>query len=82
MIKVRFFAMLRNLTGVEEKDYEIDGTVSLEELKEMVKRDFPKLAEPLEKRSVFISINQEFARKGDEVKDGDEVAFLPPFSGG
>ena len=33
-------------------------------------------------RSILLSRNQEFARRGDTVEDGDEIAFLPPVSGG
>lgn len=33
-------------------------------------------------RSILLSRNQEFARRDDTVQDGDEIAFLPPVSGG
>lgn len=82
MITVKFFAMLRNLAGTEVVEYEADGGISIEDLKERVKGDFPKLSDIIDARSVFISINQEFAERGAVVRDGDEVAFLPPFSGG
>ncbi len=82
MVTVRFFAMLKGLAGTDERLYKIDGQVAIEELKAMVKRDFPGLAGLLDSRSVLISINQEFAQRGALVKDGDEVGFLPPFSGG
>jgi molybdopterin converting factor subunit 1 len=32
--------------------------------------------------SVAVAVNQEYARAGDVLKDGDEVALLPPVSGG
>ena len=32
--------------------------------------------------SIAVAVNQEYARAGDELKDGDEVALLPPVSGG
>ena len=82
MVTVRFFAMLKGLAGTDERQYKVDGQVTIGDLKAMIKRDFPGLAALLESRSVLISINQEFAQKNAIVKDGDEVAFLPPFSGG
>lgn len=82
MITVKFFAMLRNLAGTEGKDYEVAGPISLDELKGRITADFPSLRPVLEGRSVLISINQEFAPRGAVVNDCDEVAFLPPFSGG
>jgi len=82
MVTVKFFAMLKKLAGVDAREYELDGPVTLDEFKELLKRDFPALKEVLEGRSVLISVNQEFARGSDIVKDGDEVGLLPPFSGG
>jgi len=82
MVTVRFFAMLKKMAGVDSREYDLDGPVTLDEFKEVLKRDFPALKEVLEGRSVLISINQEFARGGDTIKDGDEVGLLPPFSGG
>lgn len=82
MVTVKFFAMLRNLAGCEGKDYEVGGTITLDELKERLKADFPELSEVLDRRSVLISVNQEFAPGNTVIKDGDEVALLPPFSGG
>ncbi len=82
MVTVRFFAMLKGLAKTEIKEYDIKAPVKLDELKSLVKRDFPALEGLLESRSVLVSINQEFAGKDAVVKDGDEVGFLPPFSGG
>ncbi len=82
MIKVRFFAMLRERAGVETKQYAPNGPVTLKELKEMVKRDFPALSDILDDRSLLVSVNEELARDDAVIKEGDEVAFMPPFSGG
>jgi molybdopterin converting factor subunit 1 len=82
MITVRFFAMLKGLAKAEAKEYNLEAATTVSELKEMVKRDFPGLKEVLDGRSVMVSVNQDFARDTTEVKDGDEVGFLPPFSGG
>ncbi len=82
MITVRFFAMLKKLAGVESTEYDLAAPVTLGELKERLKKDFPGLRDVLEGRSVLISVNQDFASKDTVVKDGDEVGLLPPFSGG
>lgn len=82
MITVRFFAMLRGLAKTEVKEYRVDGPISLIDLKALIKKDFPALAGVLDSRSILVSINQEFAAKDAVVKDGDDVGFLPPFSGG
>lgn len=82
MVTVRFFAMLKGLAKAESRSYEIKSPIKIEELKRMIKGDFPSLSSVLDSRSVLVSVNQEFATKDTLVKDGDEVGFLPPFSGG
>jgi sulfur-carrier protein len=82
MVTVRFFAMLKGLTKAESRQYDIKSPIKIEELKKMIKSDFPSLSSVLDSRSVLISVNQEFATKETVVKDGDEVGLLPPFSGG
>ncbi|MEK7772980.1 MAG: MoaD/ThiS family protein [Deltaproteobacteria bacterium] len=82
MITVRFFAMLKGLAGAEAKGYSTEGPVTVNELKDLLKRDFPALRSVLDSRSVLISVNQEFAGGDTLIRDGDEVGLLPPFSGG
>lgn len=82
MVTVRFFAMLKGLAKAEQKEYRIDSPVTVAELKEMIKRDFPALSGLIDSRSLLVSVNQEFATRETVVRDGDEVGFLPPFSGG
>lgn len=82
MIKVRFFAMLKNKTGKEEVNLSVPENITLEKLKIILKNEFPAIAEFIERKSIMISVNQEFADKNTVIKDGDEVALLPPFSGG
>lgn len=82
MITIRFFAMLKGLAGVEEKAYPVQTPITIGELKELLKRDFPALRPVIDSRSVLISVNQEFAGRQTLIKDGDEVGLLPPFSGG
>lgn len=82
MVTVRFFAMLKGLAKAEVKEYAIGSPVTVGELKAMVKKDFPALSGLIDSRSLLVSVNQEFATRDTVVKDGDEVGFLPPFSGG
>ncbi len=82
MVEVRFFAMLKRLSGAPSKEYEIREPMTVGELKEMLSEDIPALAEVLGSRSVLVSVNEEFARDDELVADGDVVGLLPPFSGG
>lgn len=82
MITVRFFAMLKGLAKTEIKEYQAKGPMTVGELKGLIKEDFPALKDLIDSRSLLVSVNQEFAKRDTVVKDGDEVGFLPPFSGG
>ncbi|HLC18835.1 MAG TPA: MoaD/ThiS family protein [Thermodesulfobacteriota bacterium] len=82
MVTVRFFAMLKKFAGAETREFDVKAPLTLEEFKEVLKKEVPGLSAVLDGRSLLISVNQEFAGKGAVIKDGDEVALLPPFSGG
>ena len=82
VIKVKFFAMLKGKIGKEEVNLTVPGNISIDKLKDILKNEFPAIAEFIERKSIMISVNQEFADKNIIIKDGDEVALLPPFSGG
>lgn len=81
-IKIRFFAMLKTKVGKEEAHLTVPEHISFDKLRDMLKKEFPALAEFIDRKSIMISVNQEFADKNTIIKDGDEVALLPPFSGG
>jgi MoaE-MoaD fusion protein len=81
MITVRLFAMLRDRAGASELATAFDrGTVA--ELLRLISLERPVLAEALSSGKMLVSVNQEFAGADSVVKDGDEVALMPPFSGG
>lgn len=81
MVIIKFFAMLKGKVGRDEAGISIPGQIALSELKEILKREFPPIKEFIDK-NIMISVNQEFASSDTIIKDGDEVALLPPFSGG
>ena len=78
-VKVRLFARLRELAGGGEWDCEVSET-SVAGVWQAVVARHPAL-EPLGP-SLSCAVNAHFARMTADVHDGDEVAFLPPVSGG
>ncbi len=84
MVNVKFFAMLKGIAGVDVTEYDITGSVTMTvgELKKRIVADIPSLTEALQSRSILVSLNQEVADDKAVIEDGDEVAFLPPYSGG
>src|SRR5271165_350626 len=79
-IRVLFFGQLKEIVGVAEDDADLSDGARVEDLFERYGRQFPKLAEF--RPSIAASVNQEYAGWRAPLAAGDEVAFLPPVSGG
>lgn len=79
-VRVLFFGQLKEITGVAEEDAELSEGARVEDVFERYGRRFPKLAEF--RASIAASVNQEYAGWRAPLSSGDEVAFLPPVSGG
>ena len=75
-VKVLFFGVLAEVTGTSVKFY--DDVKSSDHLNQRVSDDFPEIVHYKYK----ISVNNEMISTETLLKDGDEVAFLPPFAGG
>ncbi len=81
MITVKLFALLKDKAGKSELTIAFtSGTVA--ELLKQVSREYPVLENILSSGGILVSVNHEFVRPDAPVKDGDEVALMPPFSGG
>jgi molybdopterin synthase catalytic subunit len=81
MITIKLFAMLKDKAGRDELHINTRSSTVSELLKE-VSDAYPALSELLSCGRVLTSVNKEFVKGDAPVKDGDEVAFMPPFSGG
>jgi MoaE-MoaD fusion protein len=79
-VRVLFFGQLKDITGVTSEDAELSDGARVEDLFERYGRKFPRLAEF--RNSIAASVNQEYAGFRAPLATGDEVAFLPPVSGG
>jgi len=78
--KVLFFGRLKELVGVGEDAYELQDGAAIEQIFAHYAARCPGLA--AFRSSVVASRNREFASWETPVHSGDEVAFLPPVSGG
>ena len=79
-VRVRLFAIQRELAGTRELRLELPAGATVEDAWTEVARRFPVL-EP-GRPSVRFARNGDYADAHDEVHDGDEVVFIPPVSGG
>ena len=79
---VKFFGSLRDVTGLEEMQHEFEG-VSLADLRVSLKKALTHEAFiEITAKIVKVALNQELIDGSAAVSDGDEVAFLPPVTGG
>ncbi|HKB18409.1 MAG TPA: molybdopterin converting factor subunit 1 [Candidatus Dormibacteraeota bacterium] len=78
-IRVRFFARLRELAGIETEALHVPPRSMLEDVYDHLRGKHPTLPP---RESVRAALNQEFAEWTSTVNDGDEIAFIPPVSGG
>jgi molybdopterin converting factor subunit 1 len=79
-VRVLFFGRLKDIVGRGEDHLELPDGARVEDVFSRYGQAFPPLA--AFRSSVVASVNQEFAGWGAAVRAGDEVAFLPPVSGG
>ena len=79
-IKVLFFGVTHDLTGVQQEQTEVPDGVNLDGLWDRYAARFPRLNEL--SGALLLAVNQEVANRARVLEEGDEVAFLPPVSGG
>src|SRR5690349_5990874 len=79
-VKVLFFGMLKDIVGRPEEDLDVPAGGDLGSIYEHYAARFPRLREMA--GSIVMARNREFADLSASVSTGDEIAFLPPVSGG
>jgi molybdopterin converting factor subunit 1 len=78
-VRARFFARLRELAGVDTTRVRMPSGATLFDVYEALRVAYPALPP---REGVRGAVNEEFADWDTAVTDGDEVAFIPPVSGG
>jgi molybdopterin synthase catalytic subunit len=79
-VRARLFARLREQAGMEIETIELPAGSTLADVYEALRQRHPALEG--DRTAVRAALNQEFRDWTSEVSDGDEVAFIPPVSGG
>ena len=72
-VRVRLFAGLRELAGWDVR--ELEGVTRVDEI-------WPVLGLGPEPEGLLYAVNKEYAKRDRELRQGDEVAVIPPISGG
>lgn len=79
-IRVKLFASFRNIVGEKEEELQLEEGTTVKDLLEQYISRFPEMDRYRE--HIILSVNKQYGSPGLVLKDGDEVSFLPPVSGG
>ena len=79
-VTVRLFARLRDLAGSGELIRDVPSPATVESVWRSLVADLPELHQY--ERTMSVAVNADYSKMSAPVSDGDEVAFLPPVSGG
>ena len=83
MVKVIFFASIREDLGLNETEMAIDGVSTVADLvKSLVECHGAKWSEALNRENTLVAVNQTMVDYQHVIHFGDEVAFFPPVTGG
>jgi molybdopterin synthase catalytic subunit len=79
-VRILFFGVLKDLVGRPSEEADLPAGADLRAVFDTVAARCPPLKEMA--RSIVLARNREFVDLSTKIEDGDEVAFLPPVSGG
>lgn len=79
-VTLRFFAGIREAFGRGEETREVEPGATVGSLMATLGAERPEIGAA--RRSLMVMVNQEYARDDRPLRDGDEVALIPPVSGG
>jgi molybdopterin synthase sulfur carrier subunit len=77
-INIKYFGMISEVTKKDKEIININESVTVEELKNVILQKYPKL----KKLDFQIALNLTIAVKDEKIINNDEIALLPPFAGG
>lgn len=79
-IRIRFFAIARERAGVSELMMDLADGSTVSDAAEMIRRRFPDLREVLPRCA--LALNRDYAPAETKLHENDELAIIPPVSGG
>jgi molybdopterin converting factor subunit 1 len=79
-VTIRLFARLRDLAGSGELVRDVPQPATVQTVWRLLVTEMPALGEY--ERTMSVAVNADYSRMNAAVQEGDEVAFLPPVSGG
>ena len=78
-VNVLFFGITKDMVGRQQLDIDLATPISVADFKEVLQEKFPKLSGL---NSIAIAVNSEYANDAMMIQANDEIALIPPVSGG
>ena len=84
MLKIIYFASLRDRIGRAEEQIELPGSASTlaDLIAHLSELHGPTWSDAINVTPVLTAVNHEMCERTQSIKDGDEIAFFPPVTGG
>ena len=79
-VRLLLFAVLRDITGKSEAELSLAEGTRAADVWQSMRHEYPPLAEYTQ--PPLVAINEAYARPETALRDGDELAFIPPVAGG
>ena len=79
-VRLLYFAVLRDITGKSESEVSLSEGTRAGDVWQSMRRDYRQLADYVQ--PPMIAINENYATPDTPLRDGDELAFIPPVAGG
>jgi molybdopterin converting factor subunit 1 len=77
--KINLFGITRDIVGGNVTEIELGQSADVQAVLGKLKTDFPKLKEI---KSLLVAVNSEYAESDLVLNETDEIALIPPVSGG
>lgn len=78
-LKILAFGIVKDIFGASKKEIETEKSLSVKELKIVLEEEFPDLKKL---KSYFVALDEEYAEEDQMVNSAQEIAIIPPVSGG
>ncbi|HEX8171883.1 MAG TPA: molybdopterin converting factor subunit 1 [Thermoanaerobaculia bacterium] len=79
-VRLLFFAVLRDIAGADTRELALADGATARDVWQSLRADYPKLADYTQ--PPLTAINESYASPDTPLRDGDELAFIPPVAGG
>jgi molybdopterin converting factor subunit 1 len=79
-VRLLFFAVLRDIAGTDARELSLAEGTTASEVWALLRASYPKLMEYAQ--PPMIAINESYAAPDAALREGDELAFIPPVAGG